>query len=666
MKKIFNGTYIFTSVFIALMLSTGSVFSQVAINSTGAAADSSAMLDLSSTSMGTLFPRMSTTERNAIQKPAASLLIFNTDVKCFQTYISGQWQDLFCGACTAAPAIPGSISGNNSPCENATGEGYSITQVAGATSYSWTAPAGATIVSGQGSSSIIIDFGTASGNITVTANNACGSSLPQTLGIILNTVPTTAGAIDGSANVCAGQTGVVYSILAVPNATSYVWTYTGTGATINGSSNSVTMDFSGSATSGNLSVYGVNICGNGGTSPLYNITVNNAPAAPTAGTHTPGQTQIVWNWNTVSGATAYYYNTTDDFAGATNNGTGTSNTQQGLSCNTSYTLYVWAANSCGHSSSTVLTSATTACCQNQWTQKASMPAGAAERRHAISFTIGNNGYVGTGTNDAGSLYRDFWVWNQSTNTWTQKADYPYPLNLGTGFSIGAKGYSVCGDNNSSVLQDLYEYDTTANTWTQKSSFPGASRRKAVAFSIGTVAYVGLGKNRTDTYYSDFFAYDQATNSWTAKTSFPGGAREHLPSFSIGNYGYLGTGSQNDYSPPYVTFTDFWRFDPTGNGGNGSWLQLADFPGGARHGAVGFAIGTKGYIATGYYINTGTFYSDCYEYDTAGNSWTAKANFGGGVRAFGVGFSIGNMGCSATGTPNGAGGNNRKDLWEFCP
>ena len=86
-----------------------------------------------------------------------------------------------------------------------------------------------------------------------------------------------------------------------------------------------------------------------------------APASPTTGTHVPSETGIVWNWNTVSGATGYKWSTTNDYGSATDMGTGVTKTETGLTCGTFYTRYVWAYNACGQSSSTVLTSATSGC-----------------------------------------------------------------------------------------------------------------------------------------------------------------------------------------------------------------------------------------------------------------------------------------------------------------
>jgi len=86
-----------------------------------------------------------------------------------------------------------------------------------------------------------------------------------------------------------------------------------------------------------------------------------SPNPPTAGTHTPSATEIVWNWNSVAGADGYKYNTVNDFAIATDNGTSTTYTQEVLDCGTEYTLYVWAYNECGESSYVELSEITDNC-----------------------------------------------------------------------------------------------------------------------------------------------------------------------------------------------------------------------------------------------------------------------------------------------------------------
>ena len=101
------------------------------------------------------------------------------------------------------------------------------------------------------------------------------------------TLPSTPGAITGTAGVCqsSAPAGVAYSVAAVANATSYSWTYSGTGLTITAgaTTNSITASFSAVATSGNLIVHGINACAAGPNSPAFAITVSPPPTASNAG-----------------------------------------------------------------------------------------------------------------------------------------------------------------------------------------------------------------------------------------------------------------------------------------------------------------------------------------------------------------------------------------------
>jgi hypothetical protein len=64
-------------------------------------------------------------------------------------------------------------------------------------------------------------------------------------------------------------------------------------------------------------------------------------------------------------------------------------------------------------------------------------------------------------------------------------------------------------------------------------------------------------------------------------------------------------------------------------------------------AVGFCIGTKGYVGLGR-DSTGNLYKDFWEYNPDVNAWTRKADFGGTSRSGAVGFSIGMKGYVGTG------------------
>jgi len=151
------------------------------------------------------------------------------------------------------------------------------------------------------------------------------------------------------------------------------------------------------------------------------------------------------------------------------------------------------------------------------------------------------------------------------------------------------------------------------------------------------------------------------NIWTQKVNLggtTGAARHAAVSFSIGSKGYIGTGWDGS-----SYYSDFWEYD------SGTWTQKADFGGGARAHAVGFSIGSKGYIGTGY--NGSSDCKDFWEYDPdpTVNKWTQKADFGGGVRESAVGFSIGSKGYVGTGVvydEEGTAIANYKDFWEYDP
>jgi hypothetical protein len=97
--------------------------------------------------------------------------------------------------------------------------------------------------------------------------------------VVTNPLVAAAGTITGTAAVCQGQTGVVFSVPAITNASTYIWTIPA-GATITAGSNtnSITVDFSAISASGNITVQGSNSCGDGTVSANYPVTVNPLPS----------------------------------------------------------------------------------------------------------------------------------------------------------------------------------------------------------------------------------------------------------------------------------------------------------------------------------------------------------------------------------------------------
>lgn len=82
----------FSIIFMAFLVSQVLPAQNVAINTTGAAPDESAMLDIVNSSKGILLPRVSlvsTTDATTISNPAASLLVYNINASITGEYASG-------------------------------------------------------------------------------------------------------------------------------------------------------------------------------------------------------------------------------------------------------------------------------------------------------------------------------------------------------------------------------------------------------------------------------------------------------------------------------------------------------------------------------------------------------------------------------------------------
>jgi hypothetical protein len=113
------------------------------------------------------------------------------------------------------------------------------------------------------------------GTYTVTVTNTTGckaSSLPIYVGPA-NLPPEAAGSISGPVFVEPGQTGVLYSVAPIADASIYFWSVPPGALYVSESPGTILVNFSNLASSGNISVYGGNECGNGPLSPNLGITI---------------------------------------------------------------------------------------------------------------------------------------------------------------------------------------------------------------------------------------------------------------------------------------------------------------------------------------------------------------------------------------------------------
>ncbi|MBI3502605.1 MAG: T9SS type A sorting domain-containing protein [Bacteroidetes bacterium] len=194
---------------------------------------------------------------------------------------------------------------------------------------------------------------------------------------------------------------------------------------------------------------------------------------------------------------------------------------------------------------------------NTWTQKATFPG--TPRYGASGIAIGTKGYVGCGNEGSasGPFTNEFWEFDPAANAWTQKTNFPGTPRYGLthmGWAVGNKGYLGFGlDNTMTWPSDFYEYDPTTDTWTQKTNFPLTGRSYGVAFASCGNYYAGCGQNNSIAF-SDIWKYDPVTDTWTQKANFGGGNRWLMASFVINGIGYCGTGY--DFTNYY---NDWWEY-----------------------------------------------------------------------------------------------------------
>jgi hypothetical protein len=159
------------------------------------------------------------------------------------------------------PATPNPTITSNSPNCNSVDISHSGTPPVSETWYWQTSQSGTDIAHSGATYNV-----TQNGTYFIRARNnttLCWSSGHATSpAVTVLTVPAQPGNFTiRQAVVCVGDENVSYEVPAVGGATIYNWTYSGSGAIIFGGLNSVTIDFSMSATSGTLSVTAENACG---------------------------------------------------------------------------------------------------------------------------------------------------------------------------------------------------------------------------------------------------------------------------------------------------------------------------------------------------------------------------------------------------------------------
>jgi len=298
--------------------------------------------------------------------------------------------------------------------------------------------------------------------------------------------------------------------------------------------------------------------------------------------------------------------------------------------------------------------------ENYWTKKSDFTG--LKRERAVAFSIGDYGYIGTGIDTAETVLADFWKYDPSLDVWTQIADIPGGMRRNAvAFTIDDYAYVGTGIDSaiatapgSSKLNDFWQFDPSTNSWTQKASFPGNNGLGvyfATAFAIDSKGYVCAGKLGPNNYSNQMWEYKPSLDAWAQLPSFPGGVRYQLASFVIGYKAYVGFGTDQD-----LYRKDLWEFDATTN----QWTQKADFPASERASTTTFTIGSRGFVTLG---ANGGYLDDLWEYNPSTDNWSVKASYGGSARKNAVAFVI--NGKAYVGTGKGYTGK-KMSMHEYTP
>jgi N-acetylneuraminic acid mutarotase len=185
------------------------------------------------------------------------------------------------------------------------------------------------------------------------------------------------------------------------------------------------------------------------------------------------------------------------------------------------------------------------------------------RYGAVAFSINDIGYMGTGYD--GSNLKDFWAYDPATDDWSQKTSYQSKVRDAVGFVLNNKGY-ICTGFGNEYENNFYMFDAENNTWTVKRKIANVSddsydddytivRQKAVAFLVGTKAYIATGDKSG--IVNDVWEYDAVTDLWVARTNFEGSPRKDAVAFTTEDgRGFITTGLSSN-----TAYDDTWEFKP---------------------------------------------------------------------------------------------------------
>ena len=394
-------------------------------------------------------------------------------------------------------------------------------------------------------------------------------------------------------------------------------------------------------------------------------------AAPTAASHTPSQTQIVWNWNAATGATGYRWSTSNDYEEANNYWNVLTITETGLTCNTAYTRYIWAYNASGCVSAPTTLTRTTSSCVTTPTVLSS----AASSTGATSTTL--NGNVSS-TGGATVTVRGF---KYSTSNGFNPATTGTNISESGSYSTGAFNLTPTGLVSSTTYYAVaYVTNSIGTTYGNQVSFTTTMQtdfgytgdfQSFVVPATGNYKLEVWGAQGGDAspYYGGMGGYASGTIALTAGQTiyiYVGQVGQGAGGGSAWNGGGGGTccgaggGGGTDFRLGGTALANRVIVAGAGGGGSNDTPQGNGGDGGGSSGLYG-TVGAPGTQSSGYSLGVGETNSS----DAAGggggywggyNGGGGTGGSGGGGSAYTGGVTSGTMIAGNASMPNPSGGN----------
>lgn len=284
----------------------------------------------------------------------------------------------------------------------------------------------------------------------------------------------------------------------------------------------------------------------------------------------------------------------------------------------------------------------------QWTQMADFPG---EGRHrATAISIGNKGYLGFGhINGTGTetIFNDWWEYDPSNNSWTQKASCPiqsmpfsnYTMLDSQGFVIDGVAY-LGSSNNGPFLS----YNSFTNAWIELNT-PSAGMGWTAPAAYDGKGFVFLGS-------STLLEYTPQTDSWSNYSVF-----STPVSTEIGGWQCVHSVESKMYFTAYDQYGDthYWVFDLADT----SWSNLGIAPHPSGIYPTYFDHQELIIVACGGSSGPWAF-DEVYAFDPATGIWMQMEDFTGAGRRYSSSFTLNGQGYICTGT-NGV---NMSDLWRM--